>query len=49
MLNPELVPVLAVVSIHCIYRLYQFALERRRRILRQRVAFMLWMAAQKVH
>jgi|GEM_PF-6876566 hypothetical protein len=46
MLHPAIVPVLAVVSIHCIFRLYQYALERRRRQLRERVTYMLWMAAQ---
>jgi hypothetical protein len=47
MWHPELVPVLAVVSIHCIYRAYQYAMQRRQRILRERVAYLLWMAAQK--
>jgi hypothetical protein len=45
MLHPALVPVLAVVGIHCIYRLYQFVQKRRERLLRNRVAYMLWVAA----
>jgi hypothetical protein len=47
MLNPAFVPVLAVVSIHCIFRLYQYCIERRKRHLRERVTYMLWMAAHQ--
>jgi hypothetical protein len=36
-----------VVSIHYIYRAYVRWLERKRKKLGQRVAYMLWVAAQR--
>jgi hypothetical protein len=48
MLQPVVIPLLAVISIHYIWRGYVLWQQRRQRILRDRVAFMLWTAAQHV-
>lgn len=43
------IPALAVASIYCLYSVQRRILERRReQRLRERVAFMLWMAAHEV-
>jgi hypothetical protein len=40
------IPTLAVSAAYCIYNAYRMAMLRRDRILRDRVAYMLWMAAR---
>jgi hypothetical protein len=45
MLEPAFIPIYAVVMIHCIWRVYQYAERRRQRTLRDRVAYMLWVTA----
>ena len=41
-------PCLLVSSIYCFWKHYHVALLRRERQLRERVAFMLWEAANRV-
>src|SRR5262245_2576699 len=43
---PALVPFLSVASIYYVWRGYQAWLARRERLIRNRVAYMLWVAAQ---
>jgi hypothetical protein len=38
---------LAVSAIFCVYQSYRQAIDRRRRQMRQRVAYMLWQAATR--
>jgi hypothetical protein len=40
--------VAAVAGIHCIWRAYCDWLKKRQQTLRERVAYMLWMAAHQV-
>ena len=40
---------LAVSVIFCVWRAYSRTQQRRQRQLRQRVAYMLWMAASTTH
>ena len=48
-MDPMTVNVLCVSGIYCIWRLYQaIQLQQKRALLRERVAYMLWMAAQQV-
>jgi hypothetical protein len=46
--DPLLLNVGAVVGIHYIWRAYVYWLVRRERSLRERVAYMLWRAAEEV-
>ena len=41
-------PTLAVSAIYCIWHAYQKEKLRRDRVLRERVAYMLWVAAERV-
>jgi hypothetical protein len=43
------VPTLAVSAIFCIWHAYQKARLRKERILRERVAYMLWVMANRIH
>ena len=40
-------PTLAVSAIYCIWQAYRRALALRDRVLRERVAYMLWILAQR--
>jgi hypothetical protein len=39
-------PTLAISAIYCIWQAYRRALALRERVLRQRVAYMLWVLAE---
>jgi hypothetical protein len=39
------VPTLAVASVYCLWSIYRRALKKRQRLLRGRVAFLLWTLA----
>ena len=39
--------ILAVAGVYYVWRAYEEVLERRRRRLRQRLAYMLWVMAQQ--
>ena len=41
------IPTLAVSAAYCIYNAYRMAMARRDRILRDRVAYMLWKASDE--
>jgi hypothetical protein len=41
------VPTLAVSAIYCVWHLYGEQIQRRKRILRERVAYMLWTLANR--
>jgi hypothetical protein len=41
-------PTLAVSAIYCIWYAYQKEKLRRDRVLRERVAYMLWVAAERI-
>jgi hypothetical protein len=41
-------PTLAISSIYCIWQVYLRAQLRRECVLRQRVAYMLWVAANRM-
>jgi hypothetical protein len=40
-------PTLAVSAIYCIWQVYRRALALRERVLRERVAYMLWVLAER--
>jgi hypothetical protein len=40
-------PTLAVSTIYCIWQAYRRALAQRERVLRERVAYMLWVLAER--
>jgi hypothetical protein len=42
------VPTLAVSAIYCVWYAYQANKIRRDRVLRERVAYMLWVAAEQI-
>ena len=42
------VPILAVAMIYCLWQIYRRHWWRRHQLLRQRVAYMLWVMAQEV-
>lgn len=42
-----IVPTLAVAAIYCLWQRIQVMHSRRQRILRERVAYMLWCAARE--
>jgi hypothetical protein len=42
------VAALAVASIYCVYRAYLATLASQKRTLHERVAYMLWTAAQQI-
>jgi cbb3-type cytochrome oxidase subunit 3 len=46
-MEPHVINVLAVCSILYLYRAYAFWTQRRERVVRERVAYMLWVAAQQ--
>ena len=41
-------PTLGVSAVYCLWNMYEAARRHRERKLRQRVAFMLWVAATEV-
>jgi hypothetical protein len=47
-MNPLIIHPLAVVTIYWIWRLFETTLKERDRRLRERVAYMVWQAADKV-
>ncbi len=47
-MSPFIIDVAALAAIYYIWRLYAMWLSRRQHKLRERVAYMLWVAAQRV-
>lgn len=45
-MNPLFVHAIAAIGVFAVWRIYQFWLLDREQRLRQRVAYMLWVAAQ---
>ncbi len=48
-MNPVLLQVFSVIGIYYLWRGYAYWLKYRNRQLRERVAYMLWTAAEYVH
>jgi hypothetical protein len=47
-MNPVILPMLSVLGIYYLWRNYAAWLQDRHAMLRERVAYMLWMAARQV-
>jgi hypothetical protein len=44
---PLVICTLAIVAIYYVWQAYRFLLRRRQQVVRERVAYMLWIAAQQ--